>query len=342
MLVNVTESLHAHTGPIDVSVIVPAHNAQATIARALAAVAGQKFSGRHELIVVDDGSTDATAQLAEHAGAQVIRHPEPRGPAAARNTGRAAAQGALLAYTDSDCEPTPEWLARGWAAAQDAELVQGSVRPAPRAKVGPFDRTLRVSESSPRLFESANLFVRPELFDRLGGFRAFAQRRGGGPFAPADPPGLRPSHPTEHFGEDILFGYAAARLGARVRFHPEAEVHHAVFSRGPRGYIRERWRLRWMPTLVREVPELRGNFVRGVFLSGRSARFDLAAAAVIGATASRRRWPLLCTVPYLATLPRRQLWRRSAWRENLARCSADAVTCAALLRGTAAARRIVL
>jgi hypothetical protein len=323
-----------------VSVIVPAHNAEATIAATLAALARQRFDGRHEVIVVDDGSSDATARIATAAGAQVISHPHARGPAAARNSGRQEARGRLLAFTDADCEPTDGWLAAGWAAAADADLVQGSVRPTPGAEVGPWDRTLRVSESSPRLYESANLFVRPELFDRLGGFRGWAQLDGDTSTRP-QAPGLRPDRPIA-FGEDIVFGYGAGRLGARVRFHAEAEVHHAVFPRGPRGYIRERWRLRWFPALVREVPELRGSFVRGVFLNGRSARFDLAVASAIGATASRRPWPLLGALPYLATLRRTELWRRSAWRENLARGSADAVTCAALVRGSVAARTIVL
>lgn len=327
----------AQAEQVNVSVIVPAHNAQSTIGRTLAALARQEFGGRYEVIVVDDGSSDQTAQIARQAGARVISHPAPRGPAAARNAGRAAARGELLAFTDADCEPTPRWLAEGSSAARDADLVQGSIRPIPGVLVGPFDRTLRVEESSPRLFESANVFVRPELFDRIGGFKAFAQ---------SDPgngrlPGLRPERPIA-FGEDIVFGWTARRQGARVRFHTPALVHHAVFPRGPRGYIRERWRLRWMPALVREAPEMRSNFVAGVFLSRRSARFDVALVALGVSACSQRRWPLLLVLPYLATLRRTQLWRRSAWRENLGLVCGDAMGCAALARGSAAARTIVL
>ena len=323
--------------PVDVSVIVPAHNAQATIGATLAALGRQEFAGSYEVIVVDDGSSDRTAEIARQAGARVIRRPTAGGPAGARNAGREAAAGTVLAFTDADCEPTPRWLAEGWSATRDADLVQGAISPIPGVPVGPFDRTLRVDESSPRLFESANVFVRPDLFDVLGGFSPFAQGEPGN----GQPPGLRPDRPIA-FGEDIVFGWAAQRQGARVRFHAAALVHHAVFPRGPRGYVRERWRLRWMPALVREVPEMRTNFVGGVFLSRRSARFDLALAAVAVAGGSRTRWPLLLALPYLSTLRRTELWRRSAWRENLGLACGDAMGFAALVRGSAAARTVVL
>jgi glycosyltransferase involved in cell wall biosynthesis len=316
----------------DVTVIVPAHDAAATIGDTLTALAAQEFDGAYEVVVVDDGSADETAAIAQRAGASVVRHAVARGPAAARNAGRAAARGRLLAYTDADCAPARDWLARGAEAARGADLVQGSVAPTPDAPVGPYDRTLWVSEASPRLYETANLFVTPEVFDRVGGFRAFTQPG----------PGLRPATGTEHFGEDIVFALEARRTGARFAFAQEAAVHHAVFRRGPRAYVRERRRLRYMPALVREVPELRGSFVAGLFLSPRSAKFDLALAAVAAAALTRRAWPLAAVVPYARTLRRTQLWRRSALRENAARIAADAVTCASLVEGSVAARTPVL
>src|SRR5437763_1641287 len=81
----------------------------------------------------------------------------------------------------------------------------------------------------------------------------------------------------------------------------------AVCRRGPRGYIRERRRLRYMPARVREVPELRGSFVAGLFLSQRSAKFDLALAGLATAALTRRAWPLAAAVPYARTLRRGQL-----------------------------------
>ena len=64
------------------------------------------------MIVVDDGSADPAAvrAVAERAGAAVLRHPTPRGPAAARNAGLAAARTPLVAFLDSDVVPEPGWL----------------------------------------------------------------------------------------------------------------------------------------------------------------------------------------------------------------------------------------
>lgn len=316
---------------MDVTVIVPAHNAAATIGATLDALAAQDFGGAYEVIVVDDGSSDDTGAIARRADVDVlVRHDVALGPAVARNAGRAAARGRLLAYTDADCVPAPDWLTRGTAALRGADLVQGSVAPA--EDPGPFDRTLWVSEASPRLYETANLFVTPEVFDRVGGFRAFTQPG----------PGLRPATGTEHFGEDIVFALEARRSGATFAFAPDAAVRHAVFRRGPRAFVAERRRLRYMPALVREVPELRGSFVAGLFLSQRTAKFDLAVAGVAAFAVSARRWPLLAVLPYARTLRRAQLWRRSAWRENAARVAADAVACASLVEGSVAARTPVL
>ena len=74
-----------------VTVIVPAYNAAGTLPSCLTALANQSYPrSAYEVIVVDDGSTDATAAIASDAGVSVITQPNV-GPAAARNRGAAAA-----------------------------------------------------------------------------------------------------------------------------------------------------------------------------------------------------------------------------------------------------------
>lgn len=93
---------------MSISVVIPAYNAAATLARALASVSAQDFAF-HEVIVVDDGSSDETATVAEEAsvaGLSVIRHAGNRGSSAALNTGIAAATGDWIAFLDAD----DEWL----------------------------------------------------------------------------------------------------------------------------------------------------------------------------------------------------------------------------------------
>ena len=95
-----------------VSVIVPARNAEATLGQTLASIAAQTYTD-WEVVVVDDGSTDATADIARSfAGALVLlSHSESMGPSAARNTAARRAGGELLAMLDADDEWRPGYLA---------------------------------------------------------------------------------------------------------------------------------------------------------------------------------------------------------------------------------------
>jgi hypothetical protein len=82
------------------SVIVPALNAEAVLSRCLAALRRDAEAG--EILLVDDGSTDRTAQIAESAGVQVLRLPRSAGPGPARNHGARHARGAILMFVDAD------------------------------------------------------------------------------------------------------------------------------------------------------------------------------------------------------------------------------------------------
>ncbi len=94
---------------VKVSVIVPAYNAEKTITACVNALRGQRFDRPYEIIVVDDGSADATAARAAEAGATVITTPRGR-PAAARNAGIRAAAGEIICCTDADCVPHTDWV----------------------------------------------------------------------------------------------------------------------------------------------------------------------------------------------------------------------------------------
>jgi glycosyltransferase involved in cell wall biosynthesis len=303
---------------VAVSVVVPARDAAGTLGATLTGLAAQSRAP-DEVIVVDDGSSDATVALAE-ASAVVTRVVRGRGegPGAARNAGAAVAAGDVLAFLDADCVPEPGWLAAGLGALAQADLVQGRTTPPPGAHVGPFDRTLWVTAPW-GLFETANLFVTRALFEDLGGFE----------------PWLSPARSKE-LAEDVWFGWRAVRAGARTAFCDAALVHHAVFARGPRDYVAERLRLRYFPAMAARIPELRDAFFhRRVFLTPRSAAFDAALAGLLLAAAARRPWPLALALPY-ARMARR---RPRAWPVDLA---ADAVGLGALIAGSARARSVVL
>jgi glycosyltransferase involved in cell wall biosynthesis len=307
-----------------ISVIVPARKAAATLGETLAGLTLQRFDHRFEVIVVDDGSDDDTARIAEDSDAvdRVVRI-ERCGPAQARNAGVAAASARRLAFLDADCQPTASWLSAGDRALETADLVLGETRPRPDRHLDPFARTLWVTGPSP-LFESANLFVRRELFERLGGFESWLVPRRG-----------------KELGEDVLFGWRAARAGARIEFCGAALAHHEVHSRGALGYAGERWRLRFFPLLARRIPELRrAAFYRRYFLTPRAARFDAALAGILAAALLQRPLLAAAALPYARVVAGDV--RGDGPRATPAKMLADAVGFAALAVGSARSRTLLL
>ena len=100
------------TEPPELSVIVPVHNGAAFLRACLEAVFASE-DALYECIVVDDGSTDGSAEIARSFAARVIDLPEgPRGPAYARNRGAEAARGTILFFVDADVVLAPEALER--------------------------------------------------------------------------------------------------------------------------------------------------------------------------------------------------------------------------------------
>lgn len=163
-----------------VSVVVPTANRADYLEVALASFARQDVE--HEVIVVDDASTDRTPDVVAAAGVRSIRQPAPRGANAARNAGIAAAEADLIALVDDDVEAPPGWLralVEGAERHPGAEAFGGPIRarlegPAPRScgrerppittlDLGPADREAE-------LVWSANMLVRRSAIERIGGF----------------------------------------------------------------------------------------------------------------------------------------------------------------------------
>ena len=111
---------------IVISVVVPAFNAVGTLHECLTALLCQTVPhSSYEIIVVDDGSLDATSDVATQfidQGVRLVRQ-QNQGAAGARNTGVDHAQGALLLFTDSDCVPRADWIERMAAAFDDCDVV---------------------------------------------------------------------------------------------------------------------------------------------------------------------------------------------------------------------------
>lgn len=105
-----------------ISIIVPAWNAASTLERCLDSILIQQFAGV-EIIVVDDGSTDATLAIAErfarHANLRILRQRN-QGVSVARNNGLEAARGRYVMFMDADDHLAPRALQKRWDAAEAA------------------------------------------------------------------------------------------------------------------------------------------------------------------------------------------------------------------------------
>lgn len=151
------------------SIVMPAFNAEATIERAVRSVLAQETSG-WELIVVDDCSTDRTADLvaalAQNAvGVRLIRHDENRGVAAARNSGIDAARGELISFVDSDDECLPSYLSTLSTGFEgEVDVVLGA-----REVIGGAEGVVTSSSSAIGTF-TGDAAVRLAMLDRLSPF----------------------------------------------------------------------------------------------------------------------------------------------------------------------------
>lgn len=165
-----------------VSIIIPAYNEESCIKETLQCVFKQNYPD-FEVIVVDNNSTDKTADIAESMGVVVLSETR-KGTQWARECGRAVATGEIIANLDADCLPNPDWLQNGVKHFSNNKVV---------AVGGPYDyydarKSFRIfslvfQKTIYRLFNflmqkfnrgavliGGNVFLRSETLEKIGGY----------------------------------------------------------------------------------------------------------------------------------------------------------------------------
>lgn len=227
-----------------ISIIIPAYNAERTIAQTIRAALCQDTDLPVEVIVVDDGSTDKTAKIIQSFPSVIYLRQENAGPAAARNTGWRHSRGEIVFFTDSDCVPHPDWVRKMLPHFSDPAVgaVMGSYRLASPSKLLPifiqaeivYRHTHRLPRY-PKVFGSYNVALRRSVLDETGGYAV----------------GYRWAS-----GEDNDLSYRLLRAGHKIYFEPQARVAHYHTNQLFR-YLREQFRHGfWRVRMYRDHPAM--------------------------------------------------------------------------------------
>ena len=312
-----------------VSVVVATRNRSALLPRLFEALARQTTSA-FDLTIVDDGSTDATAELLPQLAANApfpttVITGEGRGPAVGRTLGWRSATAPVIAFTDDDCVPTDDWLTAGLAVLEHADIVVGRTRPNPDQvdRLGPYSRTLSVSET--RFFQTCNAFYRRADLERHGGFDEDFDRPG---------------------GEDTDLALRVLGDGHRVdAFADEALVYHDISESRLRDALRVASRWTGVARLIAKHPELRRRDLHhGLFWQPSHPWLILAWLGIAGTTRDRR--AVLLGVPWCWHTTTRHIpsviRRKDKLRHLPGYFLLDTAEVVAMVRGSVRAETLVL
>lgn len=208
------------------SIVIPHLNDLANLDRCLACLGRQTLPrARFEVIVSDNGSTGGTDVVRRAVtGRAVVVEAPTKGAGPARNAGAALARGSVLAFLDSDCRPSPDWLRQGLIALDAVDVAGGAMDVAAHDQDAPtaveafelvyaFRNDLYVARK--HFTVTANMFVRRSVFDSVGGF-------------------------ANGVSEDVEWCHRARALGFRLGYAPHAAVTHP--ARNSWNDLARKWR----------------------------------------------------------------------------------------------------
>lgn len=224
-----------------ISVIIPALNSASTIEECLEAVTSQKnLDVDYEVIVVDDGSADNTAQLVSRFNVKLIQQAH-AGAGAARNRGVQESNGDIIAFTDADCVVDAEWLHCLTKPFEDKDVVgvRGTYRTKQSSLVARFVQ-----------LEYEHKYRRPSMqgqIDFIDTYSAayrrdiFLQNEG--------------FDPTYQRLEDQEFSFRLARKGYKMVYEPTAIVYH-YHNTSVKDYFYRKYLIGyWKVHILKNLPE---------------------------------------------------------------------------------------
>jgi glycosyltransferase involved in cell wall biosynthesis len=219
---------------LKVSVIIPTYNAADKVGECLKALEKQKFPREnYEIIVVDDGSNDSTAEIVRIYDVQYC-YQNNRGPAAARNKGAEMAKGDFILFTDSDCIPDENWIKEMFSSFQhpDTAGVKGAYRSTQRALWARFAQI--------EFTERYKLLLKKRYIDMVDTYSAGFMKN---IFLSVG--GFDTSFPVPN-NEDTDLSYRMSLKGYKMVFNPKAVVTHTAHPDSLKKYMKLKfWRGYW-------------------------------------------------------------------------------------------------
>lgn len=233
-----------------VSVVIATRDRAALLAGALASLRAQAGAPAFEMVVVDNGSSDATAAVARDGGAVLVHEAEPnRGRA--RNAGVAAASGELVLFVDDDVVVPPFFVAahvRAHAAAREPHVVTGPIVNVPSAGDRPVPTWLNASNA---FFCTCNVSLPKATFDAVGGFDAAFDQYG---------------------WEDTELGVRLRAAGVKRRFAWDAYLWHIkppAAETLDAALVKTMEKARMAARFVRKNPSQRARLATGAYALNR-------------------------------------------------------------------------
>ena len=320
------------TGPA-ISVVVSTYERRGRLRQLVGALERQTVpAADFEVVIVDDGSTDGSFEELQRLAAATrldlrpVRLDQNGGPAAGRNVGWRTARAPIIAFTDDDCEPQPDWLQRGLDAMERGNVVavgRTLPNPAQRNNLGPFSRTLTVNDT--RFLQTCNVFYRRADLEAVGGFDE--------------------SFRTKN-GEDTDLGWRVADRGNEIVFAEDALVYHDISTSDYRAALRAARGWTNVARVRATHPErAKRNLHHGIFWKKSHPPVIVAIGGLMLAVALRRPVLVLAVAPWVRfRLARQPVARRRFMRVLLLPhvFLIDATEVATMVRGSVRHRVVVL
>jgi glycosyltransferase involved in cell wall biosynthesis len=231
---------------MDVSVVIPAYNEARRLPATLAGwhqyLASEPFSS--EIVVADDGSSDATSEVASNAGARVIGLWPNRGKGAAVRAGVLAAMGAVITYVDADLNIAPDYLGQAMTLLDEgADLVAGQ---RDLSEYASAEGPLRLAAGG-LVQVTRRVLVMSSIRDTQCGFKVFRHDLARAVFSRTR---------INSFAFDIEVLFLARKLGARIEVMPVRTTYREESTFNVRKHL---------PRFLRDIAQIRRNELAGVY-----------------------------------------------------------------------------